>query len=118
VVNILVVIALESDVNYKGNRFTYHGPNTDGKNTHGAFTSFFTEGSVRVRPLALNFALFQAHGFGMISMYLFLLPLGVYLARYAKSKPFWFTAHITIQITASVGAAIFLIIILVCIPNF
>jgi hypothetical protein len=47
-------------------------------------------------------------------MYLFLLPLGVYIARFFKSKPYWVSVHITLQATASVGITMFLIIILVC----
>jgi hypothetical protein len=99
-----------SGLSHINTRFTYHGPNTD---THGAFSAFITNGSVRVKSLAINFTLLQTHGIGMLLMYVFLMPLGVFLARFSKFKPWWFLSHVSVQVTATVGITIFLSVILV-----
>lgn len=59
------------------------------KVTQGALTAFLSRGVVVDRATP-SWALLQTHGFGMASMFLLLLPLGIYIARYLKHRVFWY----------------------------
>lgn len=52
------------------------------------------------------------HGFGMSIVYLILIPIAIYWARYLKSYQYWFVTHATMQIFNYVSIIVFFIVIL------
>ncbi|KAJ3086081.1 hypothetical protein HK102_013535 [Quaeritorhiza haematococci] len=81
-----------SPLNWKGQYFDYHGDNR-----RGAVEVNLVTGAGGIAPV-FPFVQKQIHGFGMMTVWLLLFPLGVYWARYRRSTHNWMTVHASVQI--------------------
>jgi hypothetical protein len=91
-----------SKKNFEGKYFSLHQP------THrGAVTVRLSDGAV-VPAGVPSFRNRQIHGFGMMSIWMFLLPFGAYYARYFRFVSGWVIIKIINQTVASILTLVFL----------
>ncbi|KAJ3159313.1 hypothetical protein HDU86_001916 [Geranomyces michiganensis] len=94
-----------SGLNSGGTWFTYHEDKY-----RGALDTILSRG-VMWSIDTKSFAKKQAHGFGMMFVWLGLLPFGAFWARYLRSTAHWNFLHMTTQGLGAVLMLIFVIII-------
>ncbi|KAI8825586.1 uncharacterized protein EV422DRAFT_575535 [Fimicolochytrium jonesii] len=104
--NLLWAFNPASEKNSDGGWFTYHGDIW-----RGALVAGLAEGDM-LAVATKSFQKKQAHGFGMIAVWLLIFPFGAYYARYLRSTAGWNIVHLVIQSTG-VCAIIILIVIIV-----
>ncbi|RKO94231.1 hypothetical protein BDK51DRAFT_25492, partial [Blyttiomyces helicus] len=95
-----------SNLNYRGEPFTYHGTYH-----RGAITAALAEGVMTFRvPVSVTNKII--HGAGMTFVWFVLFPVSVFYARYMKSTSGWIAVHITTQVSGTIAAMSFLVLIL------
>ncbi|KAJ3181008.1 hypothetical protein HDU87_001658 [Geranomyces variabilis] len=95
-----------SGLNPSGLWFTYHEADHRGALEVGLAQGYMF-------PIdAKSFTKKQVHGFGMMAVWLVLLPFGAFWARYLRSTAHWNMLHLTTQSLGVLGMLIFFIIIL------
>jgi len=107
------------NLNIDNSYFTYHDHNpgaatgmpTVANQTHGAFRIDFLRGRVAPVPIS-SYERKIAHGTGMLTAWLIILPSGIFYARYLRSKPGWIWVHLSTQTLGYLTILSFLIVIL------
>ncbi|KAJ3267762.1 hypothetical protein HDV01_004281 [Terramyces sp. JEL0728] len=98
-------------LNYLNQLFTYHG-----QDYRGSFSAMFSTGFVQTIPLN-NFMVKQIHGFGMMAIWFFVLPLGkvlliigAFVARHFKSFSGWLHVKISMQSFSTVITVVLIVV--------
>ncbi|RKO85372.1 hypothetical protein BDK51DRAFT_38483 [Blyttiomyces helicus] len=95
-----------SNLNYRGDWFTYHG-----SNHRGALTAILGEGVIAYRtPVSVTNKII--HGSGMAFVWFLLFPVSVFYARYMRSTSGWIVVHVIAQVSGTIAIISFLILIL------
>ncbi|KAI8924874.1 hypothetical protein BC831DRAFT_463547 [Entophlyctis helioformis] len=95
-----------SGLSFRGTYFFYHGTNH-----RGAVSINWLSGAVTERAV-IPFAGKQLHGFGMMAIWLVILPVGAFWARFGRSFPGWIYVKVILQVSGVVGIFAFFLVIL------
>ncbi|KAJ3324606.1 hypothetical protein HDV06_006499 [Boothiomyces sp. JEL0866] len=91
-------------LNYLNQLFSYHG-----QNYRGSFSVLYSTGFFETIPLN-NFQIKQIHGFGMMSIWFVILPLGAFVARHFKSFSGWYFVKISLQSFSTIITVVLIVV--------